>query len=695
VINTILPSAGISLFLGYIGPGAGFAFIGSFLILLVALVMAIISVLLLPLRLLLAAFRSTGRKSASLVKRAVVVGMDGLDPRRLRDMMDRGELPNFKSMSVNGTFSELATTCPPISPVAWSTFMTGVNPGKHNVFDFLNRDLKTCIPELSSCRVETRVRKGWFLRRAAEVRMLRKSTPFWKILGDHGVASTVLRVPVTFPAEPFRGRTLAGMCVPDLRGTQGTFTVLEEIADTSANGASAAMASKPEGGLRIPVKIADGRIDTSLPGPVIDRRTLTIPVSVRIGKDHSTATISISGKRVHLRLNTYSDWISVEFRDGMHRICGICRFLLLSVAPKFKLYVTPLHIDPERPAMPISHPPYYSIYLGKLHGAFATLGLSEDTWALNEGVIDDAAFLRQAFDIQKEREDVFFEALRLTRSGMCACVFDLPDRIQHMFYRYVDEKHPARHDKTNEQSCRAIDDVYRTMDKLLGRVMSVLGEDSALIVLSDHGFSSFRRGVDLNSWLAQEGYLVRRASAPGNDYLTDVDWEKTRAYSFGLSGIYINVRGRETHGIVTENGEKLALKQEIAAKLLNLCDPANGGKAIHGVYDSSTVYSGPYSDNGPDLVVGYEAGYRASWETAKGSTAGSVFTDNTKCWSGDHCIDPELVPGVLLCNGNLDLQSHRPHIADLAPTILRLFGVGIPKYMDGKPLDLKLTGVMG
>jgi len=408
---------------------------------------------------------------------------------------------------------------------------------------------------------------------------------------------------------------------------------------------------------------------------------LRLPLVIDLKDSGESAVIRVSGQKVRLLRGAYSEWIELTFRAGLRRITGICRFYLVSVAPEFRLYVTPINISPERPSMPISHPSYYSVYLAKLHGPYATLGLAEDTWALNEGIIDDGAYLRQVYDVHEERERMLFDALKRVLQGLCVCVFDLPDRIQHMFLRSEDaDNAPAA--GTDEEG-DAIDEAYRRADGLLGRVMDAIDRDTVLFVMSDHGVVPFRRGVHLNAWLRESGYLALKPGATGGEYLAGIDWGKTTAYSFGLSGIYLNVKGREARGVLSREQAK-ALKSEIAGKLSGLKDPETGEAAVSRVYDSAAVYSGPYADNGPDLVVGYADGYRASWEAAVGKTDGEIFTDNTRAWSGDHCVDHALVPGVLFCNRKMN--GRRPHIMDIAPTILTLFGISVPGYMDGKSL---------
>ena len=240
----------------------------------------------------------------------------------------------------------------------------------------------------------------------------------------------------------------------------------------------------------------------------------------------------------------------------MTSVRGICRFRIEQLAPDVRLYVTPINLDPERPALPISHPLYYSIYLAKLHDSFATLGLAEDTWALNTGAIGEDAFLEQTYAIHAEREAMFFEALRRTKRGLCACVFDASDRIQHMFYRFTTPDHPCRPGPDETRHATVIDDMYERMDALVGRVQKAIDAKTLLLVLSDHGFCDFSCGVHLNAWLRDEGYLVLEQGAAGGEYLAGVDWSRTRAYAFGLAGIYINQKGREARGIVNSGADK-------------------------------------------------------------------------------------------------------------------------------------------
>jgi len=669
----------------YIGPGAGFAFISSFLVIFFTLVLAFFSILVWPLRFLYRSVRHR-KSNASHTGRVVVLGLDGLSPEVVEKMMQDGCLPNFSRLREKGFYSSLKTTNPPISPVAWSSFQTGVNPAKHNIFDFLGRDLKTYLPILSFSRIEKptrslRIGKYRIPLSKPGISLLRKSKTFWSILGESGIPSTVLRVPVTFPPEKFKGLMLSAMGAPDLKGSQGTFTY---YSTRNGNGES------HTGGVQIQVAREGNRIESYIPGPenpfLDEPQEMKIRFCIDLTPEQKKARITINGNSVYLNEGEYSDWIELSFRafPGV-TIKGIGRFLIRRMEPELDMYLTPINIDPEKPAMPISHPFIYAMYLSKLIGNYATLGEAEDTWALNERVINEEEFLKQCYSIYSEREKMFFQALEKTKKGACICVFDTSDRIQHMFWSPAEAKQPDIEEKTSYPA--VIEELYRTMDDLLGRVLSKLKEDDILFVLSDHGIKSFRRCFNLNTWLYQHGYLcLKDGKAEEGDFFAQVDWERTRAYGVGMAGLYINQKGREARGIVDPGKEKRNLKAKLQEELTGLKDAANEEVAVLNVYDTEKTYSGPYQGNGPDLIVGCNDGYRVSWESVTGKQGENVFEDNEKRWRADHCVDSQLVPGVLFCNRRLETES--PEIIDLAPTILSVFGIKPPAFMDGKAMKM-------
>jgi predicted AlkP superfamily phosphohydrolase/phosphomutase len=560
-----------------------------------------------------------------------------------------------------------------------------VNPGKHNIFDFLTPDLNHYHAKLSSVEIRP-PRRSITLGKyriplgKADVRLLRKSQPFWGVLSKYGIFSAVLRVPITFPPEKLRGVLLSAMCVPDLRGTQGMFSFYTTREKDEG---------QKIGGEVHHIEREGNTVRADLIGPSDplrpDRGELRLPFTVTI-QGHDRALLKIDGANYELKKDVYTEWVRVRFRvaPGV-KVSGICKFLLLSGEPEFGLYVMPINLDPERAAMPVGYPSVYSVYLAKKQGPFATLGLAEDTWALNEHVISDDHFIQQCLDMDLEREAMFFDALDKVPRGLVACVFDGTDRLQHTFWRDIDERHPARPKQEVLRDRNVIEDLYRRMDDLVGRTMAQCRDrDTLLMVISDHGFGPFRHGIDLNRWLEENGYLVLHEGRGDEEHLAGVDWSRTRAFAIGLAGIFINEKNKYAQGIVESGAELERLREEIAGRLTGLVDPATGESAVKRVYVASKFYRGPYKDNAPDLIVGYQRGYRVAWETAIGRTTGAVFHPNQKAWSGDHCIDPSLVPGILFCNR--PIENENPRLIDIAPTVLSVFGAAVPDYMDGKAL---------
>lgn len=669
----------------YVGPGAGIALLSSVGVVLVTLLLAVFSILAWPFRALwrLLTVKKTARPWA---RRFISVGLDGKDPRITERLMAEGKLPNLKKLAEQGCYHKIRTTYPSMTPVAWSSYSTGVNPGKHNIFDFLDRDRKTYLPVLSSAEiggVDKYLRLGkWKIPlRKPEIRLLRKSRPFWSILGDYRIWSTVLRVPITFPPDRFYGAELSAMSVPDLLGSQGTFLLFTTRKSDS---------KFKEGGQRVELTGGPERFTTVLRGPENVFRQgdppLEIPMEIQLDRAAGRARVRIDGEEHVLVPRELTGWVTLEFKAAPTvKVRGITRLMVTELGEHFSLYCSPINLDPESPAMPISHPGYYSTYMAKKVGPYSTLGLAEDTWALNEKVTDDATFLRQSYDIDAERQEMFFAALDKLDRGSLVCVFDGTDRVQHMFWRYLEEGHPAGAGRESAAHRQAIEDYYVHNDRLVGKVMAKLRKEDVLMVVSDHGFTSFRRGVNLNGWLLANGYLALKPGCDGStEWLRDVDWSKTRAYAQGLTGIFLNIAGREGEGIVQPGAEAKALRKELIRRLSGLRDEERREVGINQVYDAHEVYDGPYLVNAPDLIVGYNHGYRVSWDCATGMVAGALFEDNVKAWSGDHCVDPEIVPGVFFCNHAIDKRD--PALIDIAPTVLRLFGIDAPAHMDGKPL---------
>lgn len=673
----------------YAGPGAGFAVLSSFWTLLLAFSYSMYALVSWPFRVASRWWRHRKAYANAQITRAIVIGFDGMDPDLTERLIAEGRMPNLAQLRKKGTGTKLRTTFPAISPVAWSSFMTGVNPGKHNIYDFLACDRDNYLPILSSAEIrgpKRTIKIGNYNVPIGKprIRSMRHGTPFWHLLGDAGIFCSVIRVPVTFPPEKFDGVLLSGMCVPDLKGSQGTFCLCttrpEEI-------------EYREGGVRVPIEQDGALFRSYVPGPdnpLQEGPPLRVSYEIRLDKRKERAEFRMAGERFALKVGEYSQWIPLKFKSKLgFSARGICRFYLKELAPELEVYITPINIDPSRPDLPISYPNTYSIYLAKLFGPYATLGLAEDTWALNEEVLDDDAFLAQCYANFEDRERMFFDALEKTQKGLCTCVFDATDRIQHMFWRYLENDHPSSKGILKENRPPVIQELYSRVDRLIGRVMEELDEKTLFMVISDHGFKSFARCINVNAWLHDNGYLnLKPGKIESGDWFEHVDWSSTRVYTMGLNGLFLNLKGRERFGVVEPGREASQLKDELRCKLSGLVDPDSGRIGITGMFDCDQTYAGPYVDEAPDLLIGYGEGFRASWDSVMGKVTRTIFEDNVKAWSGDHCIDPRLVPGVLFANRKIEATD--PSIVDVAPTLLKLFGIEPPKHLDGKPWHVKV-----
>lgn len=673
----------------YVGPGAGFAFVGSFLFVFVAFFLAIINFLTFPVRALIRFLRRLGVHRKALYKRVIIVGFDGMDYRLLRKWLEeRGEkLPNFQQLAEKGSFAPLWSTEPPISPVAWSTFSTGANPGKHNIFDFLTTDRKTYMPKMAGSEIIPPRRFIGFGRwrfplQKPRIELRRKSVSFWKLVADKGILTTVLRVPFTFPPERFRGQMLSGLGTPDLRGTQGSFTAYE--AERRAKGGY----EVSDGICEVLTDMGDGRHRGVLDGPEhpfsSKKKVLQLEFFLRRTSESGKMIFIMNGREYDLWLGKITSWIPLEFKAGLIRIRGQVQLVLAATEP-LKLYVSPINIDPEKPSMPISHPRIFSVYLAKAHGNYSTLGMAEDTSALNDGVISEEVLLDQIEVYQDERETIFFDALSKNRRGLLVQVFESTDRVSHMFWRYFDPGLKERKD-VPKRIREAVFENYRRMDEFLGRLLPKLRKKDLLMIVSDHGFDRAAREFHLNSWLHEQGYLVLKDGCRrSGKWYADVDWSRSRAYGQGLNGLFINQSGREEQGIVKPGTETEKLKEEIKTKLKDVMDPQTGDHPLAAVYTREELYRGPYLVNAPDIVLGYRIGYKLAWLSAVNSVGEPVFSENNKAWGGDHCFTSRQVPGIFF--SNRPIEEEDPHLINIAASVLKAFGLSVPAHMDGRPLS--------
>lgn len=620
-------------------------------------------------------------------KKVIVLGFDGMDPRLTQEWMKQGKLPAFQRLIRQGDFRRLQTSIPPQSPVAWSNFITGMNPGGHAIFDFIHRDPEKYMPEFSGAATQEgkslTVGKLVFPLSGGKVIQKRKGKAFWQILEEYDIPATVFKIPSNYPPVPTKQRTISGMGTPDIKGYPNLFNyyttqpteLLEDI-----------------GGGRIHVvSINAHKVEARLPGPANSfkksRPESFIDFKVIIDPIYHVAKIVIQNQEFILQEGEWSGWKRVRFNMiSTQSIHGICMFYLKQAHPEFKLYVSSVNIDPALPALPISTPESYSQELEKKFGPFFTKGLPADTNALDHGVFDDGEFLQQDDFVLKERIDMFDYELARFDSGLLFYYISSTDQRQHMFWRLIDEKHPSYDPVLAQKYGDTIEKIYKEADKILAKAMDKADKETILMVMSDHGFSPFRRSLNLNTWLKENGYhrLINEWKQGQSDLFLNTDWSRTKAYAYGLNALYINQKGREAEGIVAPGAEKESLVREIAQKLENFTDPQTGEKPVLRADIAKDVYKGEYVDLAPDIIVGYNHGYRVSWSTPLGRIPKNIIEDNTQKWSGDHCMAPEVIPGILFLNRKINANS--PAISDLPATILKIFNCDIPKEMIGRPI---------
>jgi predicted AlkP superfamily phosphohydrolase/phosphomutase len=610
--------------------------------------------------------------------RVIVLGFDGLDYSLTRDLIAQGRMPNFKRLADRGSFAPLETTVPPQSPVAWSTFITGLDPGAHGIFDFIHRDPQTLVPFLSTSKTEEGGRSltlgQWQVPLSGgSVELLRRGQPFWEVLEGRGVETTIIRMPANFPPSGTATRELSGMGTPDILGTYGTFSFYTSEPYAFAGRTLA-------GGVVYPVDVYEGAVRAAIEGPtnpfLVKPEKLRAEFTAFVDGQQKFAKIVAGDEERLLRVGEWSDWVPIEFEmiptQGLR---AEVRFYLKQLDPYFALYVSPANIDPLDPALPISTPTDYAADLARATGRFYSQGMPEDTKGLKTGVLTPAEFLEQARIAGDENRRQYKYVLDGFRRGFLFYYFGNVDQVSHMMWRAMDPQHPAYNAERDKPYAHVVEELYVGLDAIVGETLDRMAADDLLVVMSDHGFTSWRRSFHLNSWLRDNGYLAladpRMTEDPG--FFANVDWSRTRAYAMGLNGVYINLKGREKSGTV-ERGARAPLMDEISAKLLQVIDPKTGAPAITKVYPRDLMYaSAGHDDIAPDLVVGYAKGTRGSDESALGGMPPAVIVDNMDPWSGDHCMDHEAVPGILLTSR--PLKKPAPSLQTLAAAILAEYGI--------------------
>jgi len=699
---------------------------------------------------------AAGPLAAQGSSKLVVLGFDGADAKMTQQWMDEGKLPNLAKLRAEGTFAPLRSTIPSQTPVSWSTFSTGLNPGRHGIFDFLKRDIKTYHPSFASFdegkepflwgkktpwilgaiaglvvlflffgalklfRVPTAIAAAVAVVLAggaaygmgvAAARLLPETRPvahnrqhgdtFWALLGKAGKRVRVMRIPVTFPPVPFEhGELLTGLGTPDLSKRIGKpFYFTSELFFT------------PKGGGDFSIEVTDlvdnkGVIDTEIKGPPNDlfpkqSDYIKIPMKLTVPADKKSLRIEVSGNTLTLKPGEWSGWVRFVFPfNDLIKLHGIGRFRLLSVDPEVRLYLSPIQFDPEHlpPGFDITTPAGFVNKLTGRHGLFKTIGWMIDTWSLTSGTIGEDVFLEDVrMTVDKDKE-ILNTALADDDWDVLIHYFEFTDRVQHMMFRFLDPKHPLYTADGAAKWGGSVLQAYQQMDTIVGETMTRMPKDTKLIVVSDHGFASFRRGMNYNTWLAKNGYMTltgedaKRKNLEDlfdqGDFFVNVDWSKTKAYALGLGQVYINVAGREAKGIVHPGEEYKKVAAEIKAGLEAFVDAKTGEHPVAHVFTRDEAYGTYDPELIPDLIPSNNEGYRVGWQDSLGGIGKEIVEDNTEIWSGDHCsVYPPLVKGILFANFKLDTNDD--YMGDVMPTILDLYGVKPTTKLDGRSLVVK------
>jgi len=644
-------------------------------------------------------FASSGA-SALKGKKVIVIGIDGMDPTMCEELMNAGTMPNFDRLRRMGGFSPLGTSIPPLSSVAWANFINGAGPGAHGIFGFNHRNpANQCevFNAISYVRPGEGVRVGGYIvpltfwpfnQQAPEPVLNRQGLPFWQYLDAAGINSSIYYVPSNYP--PSRSKyghhqSLAGLGTPDMLGSKGkgfyfADDLPEEVKDDT-------------GFLKCRLNFENETARVLLYGPQnmleIKKKHASVEIVIHRDRPANAAVIEVQGKKILLNQGRWSDWVVLKFNLEMpvvmpdEHVSGICRFYLQRVTPGFRLYVTPININPADPATRISEPEDFSRKLTKTFGLFYTTGWQEDFQARDANVLNDEEYVAQAEYVLNFRLELLNYSLEHYRQGLFFFYISSIDLLSHFFWWDTNKKHPVRPLVQVLKYRNYIKDIYRRMDQVIGDILQRYG-DSLVMVLSDHGFGYSDRRFNLNVWLRENGYIkpdnCTTLFAPKDIFSHEVDWSQTKAYGIGLNNLYLNLEGRERFGSV-----KPADREELLAQLVTRLEAVrdvDGTAVIKKAYRADEVYAGDAMAFAPELILGYHRGYRTAGNGADGKLEGEVFCNEPHYWFADHCLAADEVPGVLFCNR--EIRRTAPSLIDLAPAILAEYGLDTPPTMVGK-----------
>ena len=562
--------------------------------------------------------------------RTIILGLDAFDPRFFERLVEQGKAPNLAKLAENHGYARLAVSNPPQSEVSWTSLATGLNPGGHGVFDFVHRDPATYTPFISLLPTKKSFAGVQFVPAST-------ATTLFEHAVRKGFPATSLWWPATFPARPESPvSTIPGLGTPDIQGKMGVGTCYAPDPDLAPKRSKTAFAML--------VSTAKGRYRAEIRGPARKKGDTTEAAAIEFRlelKDGAGGRMFLGNQVIDLVEGRWSPILELTFKIGvLFKVHAITRVLLTQSKPDPVLYFLPLQIHPLHPLWRYGTPQDFVRKTWKGAGPFLSLGWPQDTTGLEEGCMSDEQFLDLCDSIFRAREAALFLQLRDYQEGVLACVFDSLDRIQHMFLR----------DRPD-----IVESWYVKLDSLAGRVLEYIQQnlpgDTQLLVMSDHGFTAFDHKVHLNRWLIDNAYLTPKDSQRSSSLL-DIDWSRTKAYALGLNSIYLNLKGREGQGIVPVDQVEMVM-QEINDGLASWLGPDHR-QVVHHSYTRGEALQGGLIGYGPDLLVGYSPGYRASQQTGLGGWEVGSLEPNQDHWGADHCIDPQFVPGVLLSNRSLE-----------------------------------------
>lgn len=589
--------------------------------------------------------------------KTIIIGLDAFDPKLFEKLYSQGKMQNLGKYVEKKGYSRLSISNPAQSEVSWTSIATGLNPGSHGLFDFVHRN-----PRNYSINVSLLPTKQSLV--GLQFALPHEAQTVFDYAVEHGYPATSLWWPATFPARltsPIQ--SIPGLGTPDIMGRLGV-GILYTANEPGENPPQKTELKRLQHGSN------SNKFLGKLNGPARPKGGKITETSIDFFLEFSSPTHAQFriAKNISFEL-TVGEWspvFEVGFKMGFGiTLKAVTRVILTKGKENPWLYFLPLQIHPLSSAWPYASPRGFINQTWKNHGPFLTLGWPQDTTGLDEGITSDEQFLSLASSIIETREKVFDFQLGQYKDGVLGIVFDTMDRVQHMFWRDHQD---------------IIENWYLKLDAMVGRleerIKATGNQNARLIILSDHGFADFNYKVNLNKWLVDKGYLVTRDGVQDTS-LNSADWQKSQAYAIGLNSLYVNLSGREGKGSISPD-EKDALLDRIKSSLLDWKGP-DGNNVVTSVLTNTEAFEGPLSEYGPDLVVGYTPGYRASADTGLGRWNEQMIETNRDHWNSDHCIDPSSVQGVIFSNKGLS-EFPNPSYKDIPPMV-----VGANLEARGKP----------